>query len=66
MSDTPDILKKILERKAEEITERQARLPLEKLSARAAEADPPRGFVRALADKVAAGQPGVIAEIKRA
>ena len=66
MSDTPDILKKILERKAEEITERQARLPLEKLSARAAEAAPPRGFVRALADKVAAGQPGVIAEIKRA
>ncbi|ABI57589.1 indole-3-glycerol phosphate synthase TrpC [Alkalilimnicola ehrlichii MLHE-1] len=66
MAGTPDILKKILARKAEEVDERQARLPLEKLSARAAEADPPRGFARALADRVATGRAAVIAEIKRA
>lgn len=66
MADTPDILKKILARKAEEVDERQARLPWERAAARAAEADPPRGFARALADRVAAGRPAVIAEIKRA
>jgi indole-3-glycerol phosphate synthase len=62
----PDILHRILARKAEEVAERSARLPLARLVARSAELPPPRGFVAALQAKVAAGRPAVIAEIKRA
>ena len=61
-----DILKKILARKAEEIRERSARVSLRELSARAADAPPVRGFVAALESKIAAGQAGVIAEVKKA
>ena len=61
-----DILKKILARKAEEIHERSSRVPLRELSARVAEAPPVRGFVAALEAKIAAGQAGVIAEVKKA
>jgi indole-3-glycerol phosphate synthase len=67
MSHTPpDILKKILARKREEIAEREATTPLAELSLLAEQADPPRGFVRAMAAKIAAGQAAVIAEIKKA
>ena len=66
MNDTPDILKKILARKAEEVAERRARLSEAELRERAAAADPPRGFVRALRERIAAGRPAVIAEIKKA
>ena len=61
-----DILKKILARKAEEIRERSGRVSLRELSARAADAAPTRGFVAALEAKIAAGQAGVIAEVKKA
>jgi len=61
-----DILKKILARKAEEIRERSARVGLRELSARAAEASPPRGFIAALEAKIAVGEAGVIAEVKKA
>lgn len=63
---TPDILKKILHRKIEEIAERRAQVSHEAQLKRAAEADPPRGFVQAIRDKIDAGHPGVIAEIKKA
>ncbi|MBT3196498.1 MAG: indole-3-glycerol-phosphate synthase TrpC, partial [Gammaproteobacteria bacterium] len=43
MSDTPDILKKILRRKHEEIAERSAKRPLPELRSRADDADPVRG-----------------------
>ena len=66
MSDTPDILKKICHRKVEEVAARAARVPLGELSARLHAAPPPRGFANALASRIAAGQPAVIAEIKRA
>ncbi len=66
MNDTPDILKKIIQRKAEEVNERCARLPLEQLEAALADAPSPRGFVAAIEAKIAAGQAGVIAEIKKA
>jgi len=66
MADTPDILKKICYRKAEEVAARAARLPLAALTARLAEASPPRGFAAALGARVQAGEPAVIAEIKRA
>ena len=61
-----DILDKILARKREEIAllnQRYSRSALEDL-ARAADA--PRGFIKALRNKVDAGGAGVIAEIKRA
>jgi indole-3-glycerol phosphate synthase len=66
MTDTPDILKKIMRRKAEEVAARGERLPLRELAAAIAEGPPPRGFAAALERKLAAGQPAVIAEIKRA
>lgn len=65
-TSTPDILKKILHRKCEEIAERQTHTPMDALLRQAAAADAPRGFVRALQAKQVAGQPGVIAEIKKA
>jgi len=67
MSDTPDILRRITQRKAEEVAERAARVPLAELRARLADcAEAPRGFARALRARVAAGEPAVIAEIKKA
>ena len=66
MTDTPDILKKIVARKYEEIAVRREARPEAALRARLAEADPPRGFVRALQAKHDLGLPAVIAEIKKA
>ena len=66
MSGTPDILKKIVARKHEEIAERRAAVPETELAARVREIDAPRGFVAALEARIAAGQAGVIAEIKKA
>ncbi|UCE76522.1 MAG: indole-3-glycerol phosphate synthase TrpC, partial [Gammaproteobacteria bacterium] len=66
MADTPDILRKILCRKREEVAQRSAVLPLNELSQRAQAAAPVRGFARALRDRVEAGQSAVIAEIKKA
>ncbi|MDG1819456.1 MAG: indole-3-glycerol phosphate synthase TrpC [Porticoccaceae bacterium] len=65
-SDTPTILKKILARKQEEIAERSARVSIPQLIEKAATASAPRGFVAAIAAKIAAGQSAVIAEIKKA
>jgi indole-3-glycerol phosphate synthase len=66
MNDTPDILKKIVHRKLEEIAERMGLRPLDQLQRDLEQASPPRGFADAIAAKVAAGEAGVIAEIKRA
>jgi len=66
MSGTPDILKKILARKSEEIAERMRRVPLQELHRRIEGAPAPRGFVRAIEGRLAAGRPAVIAEIKKA
>ncbi len=66
MSNTPDILKKILKRKAEEITEAAAKESLVDLSKRAETALPVRGFIASIENKIAAGEPAVIAEIKKA
>jgi indole-3-glycerol phosphate synthase len=66
LKGTPDILRKILARKGEEISERQQHRPLAQLEAQAALADGPRGFARCLATQVAAGRSGVIAEVKKA
>jgi len=66
MNNTPDILIKILKRKAEEIAERSARVGIRELSQQAEAAPAPRGFVEAIEAKIAAGLPAVIAEIKKA
>lgn len=61
-----DILKRILARKAEEVAERSARLPLAELQVRIVDASPPRGFADAIASRIAKGQSAVIAEVKKA
>ena len=66
MADTPDILKKIIARKYEEIAERSQRVSLNEMIERAKMADPCRGFVDSMKSKIAAGQSAVIAEIKKA
>ncbi|MBA1446696.1 MAG: indole-3-glycerol phosphate synthase TrpC [Chromatiales bacterium] len=66
MSDTPDILKKIVLRKQEEIAERSARISLQALRSKLDAAEPCRGFADAIAARIATGGAGVIAEIKRA
>ncbi len=66
MDSTPDILKKILRRKEEEIAARRARLGLDELRRRVGAADAPRGFLRALRARIGAGEAAVIAEVKKA
>ena len=66
MKDTPDILKKILDRKAEEVAARRHAVALDAVKQAAADADPVRGFTAALQKKVHAGLAAVIAEIKKA
>lgn len=66
MTDTPDILKKILHRKQQEIAERSSRVPQSKLQEMAENALPVRGFVETMQAKMAAGHSAVIAEIKKA
>ena len=66
MAEIPDILRKIMDRKAVEVAERRQRRSLHSLEAELAGASPTRGFAAALAAKVDAGLPAVIAEIKKA
>lgn len=66
MNDTPDILKKIIHRKAEEIAARKQAVSLEVLHERIQAAPPVRGFVEAIRSKLTAGQAAVIAEVKKA
>lgn len=66
MTDTPDILKKIIKRKLEEVEERRALVSLVDIKKRANTATAPRSFVYALQRKIQAGQAAVIAEIKKA
>ena len=63
---TPDILKKIVARKREEIAESIMRLPIEKMIELANNADAPRGFFNSLNKKAKEHQSGIIAEIKKA
>ncbi len=61
-----DILNKILATKKEEVAASRNRLPMAEVKAQARDAAPPRDFIGALRAKIAAGQPAVIAEIKKA
>lgn len=66
MADRPDILRKIISRKIEEIAERKQGCDLSAMRERAQSADACRGFVSAIKNKIDSGQSGVIAEIKKA
>jgi len=66
MTETPDILKKIVQRKGEIVDERRTRVPLEQVMEAVQSAPPPRGFADALQERQALGQAAVIAEIKKA
>ncbi|HEB92237.1 MAG TPA: indole-3-glycerol phosphate synthase TrpC [Gammaproteobacteria bacterium] len=66
MSDTPDILKKIIARKREEVAKGLQTVNLAAMAERAQAADACRGFVTAIRNKLDAGRSAVIAEIKKA
>lgn len=63
---TPTVLKKIVDRKVEEVALRKAKRPLSEIQVLASSADPARGFSAALAAHVAQGEPAIIAEVKKA
>jgi len=64
-ADTPDILRRILDRKAQVVADRRAQISLDEWVERAAAAPAPRGFRAELERRVAKGEPAVIAEIKK-
>lgn len=66
MTDTPDILKKILEHKTGEVAAARSATPLAELKALLGEVEErPRGFLRAIEDAHASGWTPVIAEVKK-
>ena len=66
MNTIPDILIKIIDRKAEEVAERVMQRSLDTVKADATTADAPRGFVNAIKSSLSEGRSAVIAEIKKA
>jgi indole-3-glycerol phosphate synthase len=64
--NTPTILKKILARKAEEVSARATQINITDMKVKAANAVSTRGFVKAIEKKLALKQAAVIAEIKKA
>lgn len=66
MSQTPTILKKILDRKLEEVAERQKYKSVYDLEQSFDQYALPRGFTQAMEQKITDGRAAVIAEIKKA
>lgn len=64
--EKPTILKKILQRKQEEVSERKKIRSLSELEKNIAEQGKLRGFSQALAQQISRKRPAVIAEIKKA
>jgi len=60
------VLDRILEAKRREVDQAKASVPAAQIERRALDASPTRGFEKALRARIAAGEPAVIAEIKRA
>ncbi|ASJ71691.1 indole-3-glycerol phosphate synthase TrpC [Granulosicoccus antarcticus] len=65
-ADVPDILKRIIARKLEEIAERQARVSIDELASQAQSMDACRGFAAAISRRISKGESAVIAEVKKA
>ena len=63
---TPDILKRIINRKQDEITDSMKQVPLDVVIQQSKDASPVRGFVSSISDKIKAGKAAVISEIKKA
>jgi indole-3-glycerol phosphate synthase len=66
MTNPPDVLKKILARKQEEIAERLGHTSIDDLKKQIESASPVRGFIKAIKKKLAQGEAAVIAEVKKA
>ena len=66
LRDCPDVLRRIIRHKAREVAERAERTPLRVLGERAEAQAAPRGFAAALQSRIAAGEPAVVAELKKA
>lgn len=64
--NTPDVLKKILARKVEEIAESCEKTSLRQVSELAGAASVPRGFIDSLRQRIKQNEPAIIAEIKKA
>lgn len=64
--NTPDILKRIIATKFEEIEAGATRQPLLEIRSKAESRAPTRGFIEAIETHIAAERPGIIAEIKKA
>ncbi len=65
-NDMSDILKSILAVKVQEVAAAKTALPLAQVRTLAQRSAPTRDFVGAIRNRIAAGQPAVIAEIKKA
>ncbi|MGP9499610.1 indole-3-glycerol phosphate synthase TrpC [Halomonas sp. AOP43-D1-4] len=63
---TPTILTRILARKDQEVAERQQAVSETYLLALAKQQSDPRGFINALNQRIAVGDPAIIAEVKKA
>lgn len=66
MNDTPDILRKILTRKREEVAEHSAEISIAELEKQIGVGEPTRGFIEAIKKRLSGGNAAVIAEIKKA
>ena len=66
LDKTPTILRKIVDRKWEEIDERKRRVSIEDLKAMAGDQPPARGFANTMRARIDSKTPAVIAEIKKA
>jgi indole-3-glycerol phosphate synthase len=60
------VLERIMAVKRDEVAAAKAAVPVSEMESRAHRASPPRSFISSLEDRIAAGKPAVIAEIKRA
>lgn len=65
MSETPDILKRIISRKREELNACKSSRPLREVRGQAADMPPTRAFEAALRRGAADGQTAIIAEVKK-
>lgn len=66
MTDTPDVLKKIVAHKRDEVASAKRDMPLGELKSHLSDReDQPRGFARALRDAAQSGWTAIIAEVKK-